>query len=147
MKDTIFREIEYGSKEYKDELDLRNKVLRVPLGLDIYDEDLKGEKDDTHIGAFYKSKLAGVLVLTKIGNGVVRMRQLAVADEMRRRGIGKRLVQHAEEFLRANGYNEIMVHSRMTATGFYKSLGFSVTSEVFTEVMIPHVEMRKKING
>jgi predicted GNAT family N-acyltransferase len=147
MKDTIIREIEYGSKEYKDELDLRNKVLRVPLGLDIYDEDLKGEKDDTHIGAFHKSKLAGVLVLTNIGNGVVRMRQLAVADEMRRRGIGKKLVQHAEEFLRAKGYNEIMVHSRMTATEFYNSLGFSVTSEVFTEVMIPHVEMRKKING
>ena len=147
MKETILREIEFGSKEYKDELDLRNKALRLPLGLDIYDEDLKGEKDDTHIGAFHKSKLAGVLVLTNIGDGVVRMRQVAVADEMRRRGIGKKLIQYAEEFLRTKGYNEIMVHSRMTATDFYKNLGYSVTSEVFTEVMIPHVEMRKNING
>jgi predicted GNAT family N-acyltransferase len=147
MKEAVLREIKYGSREYKDELDLRNRTLRLPLGLDIYDEDLKGEQDDTHIGAFYKSKLAGVLVLTKMGDGIARMRQVAVADDMRRRGIGKRLVQYAEEFLREKGYKEIMLHSRMTSTEFYKSLGYSVSSEVFTEVMIPHVEMKKKING
>lgn len=146
MKEAVLREIKYGSKEYKDELDLRNQVLRVPLGLDIYDEDLKAEQDDTHIGAFYKSKLAGVLVLTKAGDGVVRMRQVAVDDSMRRQGIGKRLVQYAEEFARSKGYKEIMLHSRMTSSEFYKSLGYTVTSEAFTEIMIPHVEMRKSIN-
>ena len=31
--------IEYGSMNYKKTLDLRNKVMRIPLGLNIYDED------------------------------------------------------------------------------------------------------------
>lgn len=146
MKEAVLREIEYGSKQYKDELDLRNQVLRLPLGLDIYDEDLKGEKDDTHLGAFYKGKLVGVLVLTKLGEGVIRMRQVAVDESLRRRGIGKRLVEYAEEFLRSKGYKELMLHSRMTAMEFYKTLGYTVTSEVFTEVMIPHVEMRKNLS-
>jgi GNAT superfamily N-acetyltransferase len=144
MTDADLREIKYGSKEYKDELELRNRILRVPLGLDIFDEDLKGEKDDTHVGAFYKEKLAGVLVLTH-GGGVIRARQVAVDESFRRRGIGKKLVAYAEEFARSHGYKEIMLHSRMTSTEFYKNLGYSVSSEEFTEVMIPHVEMRKKL--
>lgn len=145
MKDVEFREIEYSSKEYKDELELRNKALRLPLGLDIYDEDLRGEKDDSHIGAFYKGKLAGVLVLTDLKEGQMRMRQVAVEEGLRSLGIGKRLVEYAEGLVRSRGYGEIMLHARMTVTDFYKKLGYEVTSEVFTEVMIPHVEMRKKL--
>jgi predicted GNAT family N-acyltransferase len=146
MKNIIFREIEYGSKEYKDELELRNKVLRLPLGLDIYDEDLKGEKDDIHIGAFYKDKLVGVLVLTNISEGHVRMRQVAVDEGLRSRGIGKRLVWYAEDLLRSEKCKEIMLHSRMTSTDFYLKLGYSISSEVFTEVMIPHVQMKKQLS-
>lgn len=146
MKDIEMREIEYGSKEYKDELELRNKALRLPLGLDIYDEDLRGEKDDGHIGAFYKDKLAGVLVLTDLGEGHVRMRQVAVEEGLRSRGIGRMLVEHAESILRSKGYKEILLHARMTVTDFYKKLGYEVTSEVFNEVMIPHVEMKKKLS-
>ncbi len=146
MKDIEFREIEYGSKEYKDELELRNKVLRLPLGLDIYDEDLKGEKDDSHLGAFYKDKLAGVLVLTRLEPGRARMRQVAVEEGLRSRGIGKRLVEYSEDLARSNGFGEIMLHARMTVTDFYKKLGYEVASEVFNEVMIPHVEMKKKLD-
>ncbi len=146
MKDIIIREIEYGSKEYKDELEIRNRVLRLPLGLDIYDEDLKAEKDDTHLGAFYGGRLAGVLVLTPIKEGHARMRQVAVDDGLRSRGIGKMLVNHAEGLLRSGGCKEIMLHSRMTSMDFYKRQGYTVTSEVFTEVMIPHVEMRKQLD-
>lgn len=145
MKDIILREIAYGSKDYKEELELRNKALRLPLGLDIYDEDLRGESEDEHIGAFYNDKLAGVLVLTDLGEGYARMRQVAVEEGLRSRGIGKLLVEHSESILRSKGYKEIVLHARMTVTDFYKKLGYEVASEVFTEVMIPHVEMKKKL--
>lgn len=143
MHGIVFKEIEYGSKQYKEELDLRNRILRVPLGLDIYDEDLKGEREDTHIGAFHKESLAAVLVLTSVGEGRARMRQVAVDDGLRSRGIGRKLVEHAENLLKKEGYKEIMLHSRMTSKDFYVKLGYDVTSDVFTEVMIPHVEMKK----
>lgn len=146
MNDIEIREIEYGSKEYKDELEIRNKVLRLPLGLDIYDEDLRGEKDDTHIGAFYNGKLAGVTVLTGESETTVRMRQVAVHDILRGRGVGKALIEYAEGLCRTKGYKEIMLHSRMTSKDFYIKLGYSVTSGEFTEVMIPHVEMKKQLS-
>jgi predicted GNAT family N-acyltransferase len=146
MKDIELKEIEFGSKEYKDELELRNKILRLPLGLDIYDEDLKGEKDDSHIGAFLKGKLFGVLILTYIDKDIVRMRQVAVHETLRSRGIGRRLVEYSEDLARSKGHAVMMLHARMTVTDFYKKLGYEVTSESFTEVMIPHVEMKKKLS-
>lgn len=146
MQDVEIREIEYGSKEYKDELELRNRVLRLPLGLDIYDEDLKDEKKDTHLGAFYNGKLVGVLVLTAFDKHTVRMRQVAVHETLRGNGVGKTLVEYSEELLRSKGYKEIMLHSRMTSKDFYFKLGYEITSGVFTEVMIPHVEMKKQLN-
>ncbi len=146
MRDIDIKEIDYGSKEYKDELELRNKTLRLPLGLDIYDEDLKGEKQDKHIGAFLKGKLVGVLILTRIDEDIVRMRQVAVHDSLRSRGIGRMLVEYAEDLSGSEGYKEIMLHARLTVTDFYKKLGYEISSERFTEVMIPHVEMKKKLS-
>ena len=44
-----FRSIDHGSPEYADGCALRHRVLRVPLGLSIYDEDLDAEQSDLHI--------------------------------------------------------------------------------------------------
>jgi len=79
--------IAFGSEEYQAELALRNEILRKPIGLDIYSEDLSKEDSDFHIGAFMDGELVGCLLLTPLGNGEIRMRQVAV------RGIreGKRL--------------------------------------------------------
>lgn len=145
MHGIVFEKIEYGSKQYKESLDIRNRVLRIPLGLDIYDEDLKGEKNDKHIAAFFSGRLAAVLVLTDLGEGRARMRQVAVDEGLRSRGIGKKLIAHAERLLESEGYKEIVLHSRMTSKDFYLKLGYEVTSDVFTEVMIPHVEMKKHL--
>lgn len=145
MEDIIIRRIEYDSKDYKKELELRNRILRIPLGLDIYDEDLKSEIDDIHIGAFKDENLIGTLVLAGAGKGLVRMRQLAVSEGMQRNGVGTELAKYAEEVSVSEGYGEIMLHSRQTATGFYEKLGYETTSAVFFEVGIPHVEMRKNL--
>ncbi len=40
--------VPYGSKEYKQAVELRNQFLRIPLKMSIYDEDLSGEKDQFH---------------------------------------------------------------------------------------------------
>ena len=45
--------IQYWTKDYQDTLKLRNKVMRIPLGLDIYKEDLSFEKKSIIIGFFW----------------------------------------------------------------------------------------------
>lgn len=59
MDEIKVRLIEYGSEDYKAELEMRNEILRKPLGLSIYDEDLGQEKPYFHIGAFENERLVG----------------------------------------------------------------------------------------
>ncbi len=63
-----FRLIDHGSSEYADGCALRHRVLRVPLGLSIYDEDLDAEVDDLHFGMFDGPTLIACVVLTDCGD-------------------------------------------------------------------------------
>ena len=47
----IIKIFEYGTDFYRRELNLRDKVLRKPLGLNLFDEDLSQDEKDIHIGA------------------------------------------------------------------------------------------------
>jgi len=143
--ESIISKIPYGSVDYKAELTLRNKILRIPLGLDLLDEDLSGEKNDVHLGAFDGDDLAGVLVLTKVDSETVRMRQVAVDESYQHCGIGTALVAAAEQEALSLGYSRMTLHARQTAVKFYEQLGYAVEGEPFTEVGIPHRAMSKAL--
>lgn len=145
IEEITIKEIEFNSREYQAELKLRNRVLREPLGLNIYDENLEKEVFDYHLGAFIAEDLVGILVLTKINESVLRMRQVAVDEKYRNKKTGKKLVKHAESFAHNLGYNKIILHGRKDAIAFYEKLGYLITSDEFLEVNIPHYEMEKEI--
>ncbi len=146
MKSTQIREIRYHSKDYQTSLLLRDAVLRVPLGLHLFDEDLSKEKDDQHIGAFVGSQLVGIMIMTKVNDDILKMRQLAVAETYRDKGIGRKLISHAETYAKENGYKEIDLHARKVVVDFYEHLGYVVEGEPFVEVGIPHNKMFKSID-
>lgn len=139
------KEILYNSEEYCNELELRDKVLRKPLGMSLYNESLDVEKNDVHIGAFLNSKLVGVLILTKLNTDEVKMRQVAVVEDMRNQTIGSKLVRYAEEYSIKAGYSKMILNARKTAVGFYKGLGYSIINNEFMEINIPHYKMIKRL--
>lgn len=146
MQDKIeIRQIEFGTDEYKKELDLRDKILRKPLGLNIFDDDLENEKNDYHIGAFLNNVLVGILVLTELNDTEIRMRQVAVEEALRGNSIGSKLVIYAEEFAKRLGYKTMMLNSRKTSIKFYEKLGYEKASEEFVSVTILHYKMEKKL--
>ena len=53
----VIREIVYNSEDYRHELELRDKILRKPLGLSLYDDNIEKESNDVHIGAFINHTL------------------------------------------------------------------------------------------
>ena len=56
--------ITYGSKEYFDSLDLRNKIFRKPWGLDIKDDNLEEDKLMEMYGLYLENnKLIGTIFL------------------------------------------------------------------------------------
>ena len=124
---------------------LRNDILRKPLGLSFDKEELEREKDEILIGAFEEDKMLGCCMLIKADPGCVRLRQMAVLNNLQGTGVGRALMQFAENIARDRGYRKIIMHARKSAIGFYEKLGYQVTGEEFQEVTIPHYVMEKEL--
>ena len=139
------RIIDHGSKEYQQMIDLRDHVLRKPLGLTFNNEDLEKEKQDILIGCFDDDKLEACCLLTKVDSKTVRLRQMAVLSGLQGKGVGRILMQFAENIARDRGYRKLLMHARKTALGFYEKLGYRVNGDEFVEVTLPHFVMEKNL--
>ena len=137
--------IDHGTKEYQQMVNLRNEILRKPLGLSFSAEDLEREKEDILMGAFEDDRLLGCCLLTRMDDGTVRLRQMAVPNGMQGKGVGRALMIFAENIARDLGYKKLCMHARKTATGFYEKLGYAVSGDEFMEVTIPHYIMEKAL--
>jgi N-acetylglutamate synthase-like GNAT family acetyltransferase len=139
------KQLDHGTKEYNQMVELRNEILRKPLGLAFAPKELAREKEDILIGAFEEDKMLGCCLLTKVDNECVRLRQMAVQNNLQGKGIGASMMNYAENVARDAGYKKIIMHARKTATGFYDKLGYKITGKEFEELTIPHIIMEKKL--
>jgi ribosomal protein S18 acetylase RimI-like enzyme len=137
--------IDHGSREYKQMIDLRHQVLRKPLGLEFTKEELEREKNDMLIAAYEDDRMLGCCILTEVEPDKVRLRQMAVISGLQGKGIGRVLMQFAENLARDRGYKKLTMHARKAVIGFYEKLGYKVAGEEFEEVTIPHYVMEKSL--
>jgi ribosomal protein S18 acetylase RimI-like enzyme len=84
-------------------------------------------------------------MLVKQDEKNVKLRQMAVINNLQGKGIGRALMYFAENIARDRGYKVITMHARKTATGFYERLGYKVSSEEFKELSLPHFVMEKSL--
>ena len=139
------KQIEHGSKEYQQIVDLRKEILRKPLGLSFTDEELLKEKEDILIGAFDEDRILACCILSKGVEKCVKLRQMAVQNNLQGKGIGASMMNFAETIARDKGFKKMVMHARKTAIGFYEKLGYKVFGEEFEEVTIPHYVMEKEL--
>src|SRR5258706_11002974 len=137
------KQIDHSTKEYRQMVDLRNDILRKPLGLSLKKEELEKEREDILIGAFEEDKMLGCCLLTKVDNDNVRLRQMAVQNNLQGKGIGATMLNYAENVARDAGYKNMVMHARKTAIHFYEKLGYKITGDEFIEITIPHFIMEK----
>jgi ribosomal protein S18 acetylase RimI-like enzyme len=139
------KQIDFGTPEYETMLRLRYDLLRKPLGLSFDPKELEKEKDDVLIGAFEDEKMLGCCLLTRVDSKTLRLRQMAVYNNLQGKGIGRALMIFAENIARDMGYEILMMHARVTAIGFYEKLGYVKKDGQFIEITIPHVIMEKRL--
>lgn len=137
------KQIDHGTKEYQQLLDLRYAILREPLGLGYKEEELQKEKNYIHIAAFEEDELLGGCMLIDVGNNTLQLRQMAVKDNLQRKGIGASIICFAENLSKDKGYKKIMMHARDSAIGFYEKFGYVSKGEPFIKVNVPHHIMEK----
>ncbi|MEJ7627339.1 MAG: GNAT family N-acetyltransferase [Ferruginibacter sp.] len=139
------RQIDHGSKDYKQMVVLRRMILRQPLGLDFTDSELQNEKNNIHIASFDDDEMLGCCMLTPIDDATLQLRQMAVPDKLQGKGIGASIMSFAENIARDKGYKKMIMHARDTAIGFYEKFGYKLKGNSFSEVNLPHHIMEKKL--
>ena len=116
---------------------LRQAVLRPgqPPETTVYPGD---EAPGTwHVGAYAGGDLLGIAsIYTEAPSGdpdpcAYRLRGMAVLPHVRGQGYGRALVQACVRHVLAHGGNRLWCNGRVSALGFYQSLGFQPVGEVF----------------
>ena len=139
-------QIEYGSSQYLAARELRQDVLRSPLGLELGPEDLKEEQSQLHFGLFdAEGRLLACVIAVCQPGAKAKIRQTAVDPGYRRQGLASTMMRQLEEFLAARGIDSVTLHARRSAIGFYRKLGYETVGREFTEVTLPHRKMVKRI--
>ncbi|MBP1039715.1 GNAT family N-acetyltransferase [Vagococcus sp. BWB3-3] len=137
---------------YRAGLNLREEVLRKPLGKSLYQEDLTLEKDNDCYGILLEEQLVATLSCFDASANVAHVTAFAVAPFYQGQGLGKALVSFLKEELQAQGYTEIKVNARETAKRFYETCGFVAIGEPFKNQTlgiydcVMHYQLKESIN-
>ena len=134
------------SPKYQPVWDLREAILRIPLGLSLKNEDLSRDHKNIIFIAEHEEKIIGCVFLEPIDATTAQLRAMAVYNEWQGKGIGKMLVQALEEYAWQNNYKKIILHARKVIHPFYLSMNYKVVGDEFIEVGIPHFHMEKVIS-
>lgn len=137
--------VPYGSAAYQATVELRDKILRKPLQMVFTAEQLAAEHDQVHVACYDGEKLVGCILLKPIDQRKVKMRQVAVDEEVQKQGIGTIMVQFVETWGRQNGFQLIYCHARAVAEPFYTKLNYRIVGDSFIEVGLKHWLMEKDL--
>ena len=139
----VISRISPAAPQYQQVWDLREEVLRKPLGRTLKDDDLSRDHTDAIFIAEQNNTVIGCVLMHHIDDSQVQLRAMAVYDSWQGKGVGRMLVQAAEQYALQAGYGQIILHARKVALGFYTGMGYVAYGAEFTEVGIPHFMMEK----
>ena len=150
----VVKYIKYGSEEYNKTLELRNEVMRKPLGRNIYDEDFSCEENQIIIGAFetnsiFTNLLIGCGVLSYQGDNTWMVEYLCVDSVLQKKGVGSALMQCMEKIAMDRGATKMTLDARVSAIDFYQRFGYIPQGEVFHKEIAPggHIVMEKELHS
>ena len=70
---------------------------------------------------------------------------MVVDQSLRRTGVGRDLIEGAEQEAQRQGATEMVLHAQRQVETFYSECGYAAQGETFLEEGIPHVQMRKPL--
>lgn len=131
--------------DYHNALGVRRVVFvdeqQVPIEIEI-DEY---EKSATHFVAYDENRVpVGAGRLRQKGE-LAKVERICVLKDRRGERIGEAIMAKLEQVAKQKGFKGLLLNAQTHAQGFYEKLGYDVTSELFYEAGIAHVEMRKTL--
>jgi predicted N-acetyltransferase YhbS len=121
-------------------------VLRQPLGFARDAVAFPFEAESLHLVALDAGRVVGCVLFHPEGTESGRLFQMAVEPDRQGTGLGTRLVRALEDEVGRRGFREVVLHARDTAVGFYARLGYAPVGVPYSEVGIPHQNMRRALD-
>ncbi len=97
----------------------------------------------THAIAICQGEVVGTGRLVLRHDGEALIGRMAVDAQWRRRGVGGEILKFLEDSARKQGLTRSVLHAQEYVKSFYAAHGYQQHRDIFLEVNIPHVEMRK----
>ena len=138
------RQITMQDPFYKQEQELRNRVLLRPIGMPDHAWEMNDAKA-FHFIAMEDETVVGCALLLPVNETSYRLMQMAVETNQQGKGIGGLLIYALKRFAKSTTAREIMCHARENAVHFYRQQGFEIYGDPFMEVGIQHRYMRTEV--
>ncbi len=112
------------------------------------DEEWDGRDEDAvHAVALLKDEVVGTgRLLTDEGEQTCRIGRMAVRQDLRRHGIGDRILGTLEEVAGERGFAQVLLNAQTYVKDFYAQAGYTEGGDVFMEAGIEHVAMTKNLS-
>ena len=136
-----------SEEEWKRYDDFRWEVLRKPLKMSHIPLKDNLEEASIHLmGVTFEGKILACGRLHLNTSYEAQIRYMGVSEDLRRSGIGSKMLKKLEDDAIKQGANQIMLNARENAVPFYKSLGYFEVGPYESDIQIPHLRMEKKIS-
>jgi predicted GNAT family N-acyltransferase len=103
------------------------------------------DEDAIHFVATADGEPVGAARLREVESGVGKVERVAVVADRRDDGIGRELMRTLEATAVERDIDRLVMHAQTHVQAFYLSLDYEMTSDVFEEAGIDHVEMEKEL--
>ena len=136
-----------SEKEWETYDSFRWEILRKPLKMSHIPLKDNLEEVSIHLmGVTSEGKVLACGRLHLNTSEEAQIRYMGVSEDLRRSGIGSKMIKKLEEEAINQGANQIMLNARENAVAFYKSLGYFEVGLYESDIQIPHTRMEKKIS-
>ena len=132
-------------EEMEAAIGIRFRVFVAEQSVPVEEELDDADATATHCIALRQGQVVGTGRLVQSGGDSIHIGRMAVDLPWRRQGVGSQILRFLEEEAKTQGMQRCILHAQEYVKGFYAAHGYQVHGEVFLEVDIPHVEMRKQL--
>lgn len=134
------------SEDFEKYFELRWRILRAPWKQPKGSEQDDEEDRSYHIMAMENDLLTGVARLQFPEQNIAQLRYMAIDRRYQNKGIGQEIVAYMEGVARKNNAEQLILHARNNALGFYEKLGYKITEKSYLLFdSIQHYKMSKKL--
>ncbi len=128
---------------HQDAINIRTEIFMKEQGFENEFDEI--DEQCMHLVIYDKVTPIGTCRFYSQDNNQYVIGRIAVLSSYRSMGIGKVIVEKAEEYIKKIGGIEVTLSAQVRVQGFYKRMGYACEGEPYLDEYCPHILMKKTL--